>query len=304
MSAAVSLEASYRTTSRRLADSLSVDVNASLVSQLLKARDPILEAFRTRPLGTFPYLLVDARFERVRAGGRVGSRAFLWATGINANGEREVLGWLEGPSEGGEAWQALFKDLIARGLNGVELVVSDAYAGLSKVHGATFPGAGWQECQAHFLQRSVEQVAVADQKSFRADVRMVLDAPDREQARQQIGLLSGTWREKAPKAVAYLEDHLDSLLAVLDFPVAHQRRLKTTNLLERIVDDLKRKGRQVRTSPDQGLRERIFGALLMKHHEAWAQISWLNMRTPRHRDQYPDDSRPWRDGDNRQSSAT
>ena len=279
MMTAVSVGGSHQTTSRRLVESLSVDLNASLVSQLLKARDPVLEAFRSRPLGTFPYLMVDARFDRVREGRQVGSRGFLWAAGVNKKGEREVLGWVEGRGDTKESWLALLNSLIDRGLAGVELVVSDTYVGLCKVEEVALPGARWQGCQAHFLHRLQGRVAVAEQKVFRAAVQMVLDAPERAQARMQMEVLGDRWRVREPKAVAYLEENLDSLLAVFDFPVAHQRRLRTTNLLESVVDDLKRKGRQVRASPDPSIRERVFGALLMKYHQAWARISWLNMQT-------------------------
>jgi transposase-like protein len=259
-------------------EAFGANVSPSLVSQLMKELEPALEAFRTRPLGAFPYLLVDARFDKVREDHRVSSRALLWASGVNEKGEREVLGWLDWRGETEVSWETLFNDMKVRGLKGVQLVVSDAHGGLVTAAGAAFPGAAWQECQAHFLRRAVEQVKTIDQKAFRSDVRAVLHAPDRERAMDEMKLLRERWGKKAAKAVEYVEAHLDSLLAVLDFPEAHHKRLRTTNMVERVNEELKRKGRLVRTWPNAASRERTYGALLMEQHEAWVGVTWLKMQ--------------------------
>ncbi len=269
---------SNRKVTKLAEEAFGAEVSASLVSQLMKALEPALEAFRTRPLGEFPYLLVDARFDKVREDHSVSSRAFLWASGVNSKGEREVLGWLDWRGETEVSWETLFNNLKARGLKGVRLVVSDAHGGLVQAAGAAFPGAAWQECQAHFLRRAVEQVKLVDQKAFRSDVGAVLHAPDRERAMDEMRLLRERWEKKAPKAVAYVEEHLDSLLAVLDFPETHHKRLRTTNMVERVNEELKRKGRLVRTWPNAASRERTYGALLMEQHEAWVGVTWLKMQ--------------------------
>lgn len=269
---------SNRKVTKLAEEAFGAEVSASLVSQLMKDLEPALEAFRTRPLGAFPYLLVDARFDKVREDHRVSSRAFLWASGVNEKGEREVLGWLDWRGETEVSWETLFNNLKVRGLRGVQLVVSDGHKGLVKAAGAAFPGAAWQECQAHFLRRAVEQVKMVDQKAFRSDVRAVLHAPDRERAMDEMKLLRERWEKKAPKAVAYVEEHLDSLLAVLDFPETHHKRLRTTNMVERVNEELKRKGRLVRTWPNAASRERTYGALLMEQHEAWVGTTWLKMQ--------------------------
>ena len=268
---------SNRKVTKLAEEAFGAEVSASLVSQLMKDLEPALEAFRTRPLGEFPYLLVDARFDKVREDHRVSGRAFLWASGVNEKGEREVLGWLDWRGETEVSWERLFNSLKARGLKGVQLVVSDAHGGLVKAAEAGLPGAAWQECQAHFLRRAVEQVKMVDQKAFRSDVRAVLHAPDRERAMDEMKLLRERWEKKAPKAVAYVEEHLDSLLAVLDFPETHHKRLRTTNMVERVNEELKRKGRLVRTWPNAASRERTYGALLMEQHEAWVGTTWLKM---------------------------
>lgn len=269
---------SNRRASALAESAFGAEVSPSLVSHLVKELEPALAAFRERRLGAFPYLLVDARFDKVREGHSVSSRAFLWVTGVNEEGQREVLGWLDWRGETKVAWEALFKALKDRGLQGVRLVTSDAHEGLVAAAEEAFPGAQWQECQAHFLRRAVEQVKAAEQKAFRADMRAVLHAPDRERAMDEMDLLRGRWGKKAAKGVAYLEEHLDSLLAVLNFPEDHHKRLRTTNLVERVNQELKRKGRLVRTWPNAASRERAYGLRLMEQHETWSGITWLRMQ--------------------------
>jgi transposase-like protein len=271
---------SNRNVSRLAEEAFGAEVSPSLVSQLVKDLEPAVDAFRTRPLETYPYLIVDARFDKVREGHRVRSRAFLWAAGVNEKGEREVLGWLDWGGETEVAWEALFKDLKARGLKGVDTLVSDAHEGLCQAATKAFPGSSWQECQAHFLRRAIEQVKMADQKAFRADVRAVLHAADRERAVELLDLLRAHWAEISPKAVDYVEEHLDSLLAVLDLPEGHHKRLRTTNMVERFNQELKRKSRLVRVWPNAESRERIYGALLMEQHEAWTGLIWMHMGSP------------------------
>jgi putative transposase len=268
---------SNRNVSRLAEEAFGAEVSPSLVSQLVKDLDPAVEAFNTRPLGEFRYLLVDARFDKVREGKRVVSRAFLWGMGVNENGEREVLGFMDWGGETEVAWETFLKGLKKRGLKGVELLVSDAHEGLCKAALEAFPGSSWQECQAHFLRRAMEQVKRGDQQSFRADVRAVLHAADRVRSDDLLGLLRGRWDEKSPKAVEYVEDHLDSLLAIQVLPEGHHKRLRTTNVVERFNQELKRKGRLVRIWPNAESRARIYGALLMEQNEAWMGMTWLHM---------------------------
>lgn len=268
---------SNRNVSHLVKEAFGAEVSASQVSQLVKDLDPAVEAFNTRPLGAFRYLLVDARFDKVREGKRVVSRAFLWGMGVNDDGEREILGFLDWGGETEVAWETFFKGLKQRGLRGVKLLVSDAHEGLYSAGLAAFPGSSWQECQAHFLRRAIEQVKKADQLAFRADVRAVLQAADRVRSEDLLGLLRGRWEAKSPKAVEYVEDHLDGLLAIQAFPESHQKRLRTTNVVERFNEELKRKGRLVRIWPHAESRARIYGALLMEQNEAWMGLTWMNM---------------------------
>lgn len=269
---------SNRNVSKLAEETFGASISPGLVSQLVKDLDPAVEAFNERPLGAFRYLLLDARFDKVREGKRVRSRAFLWAMGVNDQGEREVLGFLDWGGETEVAWETFLNTLKRRGLKGVDLVVSDAHEGLCEAQMKAFPGSSWQECQAHFLRRAIEEVKKVDQKAFREDVRSILHATTRDRADGLLELLRGTWEAKAPKAVEYVEEHLEGLLAVLALPVGHHRRLRTTNAVERVNQELKRKGRLVRIWPNAESRARIYGALLMEQHEEWMGIVWLNMR--------------------------
>ena len=254
---------------------LGVAVSASTVSNLVKAIEPKVNAFRERPLGTYRYLLVDARFDKVRENHRVMSRAFLWAAGVTPDGQREVLGWLDWSSETGRAWAELFRMLKERGLTGVELVVSDAHEGLVKGIEAAFPGSMWQQCQTHFMRRALDLTRETDKAALCEDLRMILQASSRERAEEEKALLEKHWGKKYPKLVAYLEDHFDSVLAVLNLPAGHRKRLRTTNHVERVNQELKRRGRTVRIWPNPASRDRLYGALLMEQHERWVGITWL-----------------------------
>jgi transposase-like protein len=266
---------STRKVARLAEEMLGVEISASTVSNLVKAIEPKVEGFRNRPLGEYPYLIVDARFDKVREGHRVMSRAFLWAMGVTPEGQREVLGWLDWSGETGRAWTELFRQLKARGLTGVGLMVSDAHEGLVKAIEEGFPGAMWQECQTHFMRRALDLVRDTDKATLHEDLRMLLQASSRERAEEERALVEKHWGAKYPKLLAYLEDHVEAVLAVLNVPPGHRKRLRTTNHVERVNQELKRRGRTVRIWPNPASRDRLYGALLMEQHEQWVGITWL-----------------------------
>jgi transposase-like protein len=274
----VLLGVSNRNVTKLAEEAFGASVSPGLVSQLLKDLDPAVEAFNERPLGRFRYLLVDARFDKVREGKRVRSRAFLWAMGVNDEGEREVLGFMDWGGETEVAWETFLAALKRRGLKGVDLVVSDAHEGLCEALLKAFPGSSWQECQAHFLRRAIEEVKKNDQKAFREEVRNIIQAATRANTDKLLRVLKDAWEEKAPKAVAYVEEHLEGLVAIQALPQGHHKRLRTTNIVERFNQELKRKGRLVRIWPNAESRARIYGALLMEQSEAWIGTIWLNMK--------------------------
>lgn len=271
---------STRKTARLAQEMLGVEVSASTISNLVKTIEPKVEAFRNRPLGCFRYLIVDARFDKVRLDHRVVSRAFLWAAGVTPEGQREVLGFLDWPGETERAWAEFFRQLKARGLEGVELVVSDAHGGLTKAIEEAFPGAMWQECQTHFMRRALDLVRDTDKAKVHEDLRLVLQASSRERALEEQALVEKHWRAKYPKLTAYLESHFESVLAVLNVPEGHRKRLRTTNHVERVNQELKRRGRTVRIWPNPASRDRLYGALLMEQHERWTGFTWLKPEAP------------------------
>jgi transposase-like protein len=271
---------STRKVSQLAQEMLGVEVSASTVSNLVKAIEPKVEAFRNRPLGECPYLIVDARFDKVRDEHRVVSRAFLWATGVTPDGQREVLGWLDWRGETGRAWRELFGQFKERGLKGVTFVASDAHEGLVSAIEESFPGTMWQQCQTHFMRRALDFVRDADKGAVCEDLRMVLQAGSRDRAEEEKALLERHWGKKYPKLTVYLEEHFDSVLAVLNLPAGHRKRLRTTNHVERVNQELKRRGRTVRIWPNPASRDRVYGALLMEQHERWTGITWLKPEAP------------------------
>lgn len=266
---------STRKVSQLVEEMCGVEVSASTVSNLVKGIEPRVEAFRNRPLGKYQYLIVDARFDKVREGNRVESRAFLWAMGVPAEGQREALGYLDWPGETERAWAEFFKRLKARGLHGVRLVVSDAHGGLVKAVEEAFPGACWQECQTHFMRRALDLVRDLDTKEVYEDLRLLLEASNQDRAREAEARLRVRWEERYPKLLTYVEAHRESILAVLNVPANHRKRLRTTNHVERVNQELKRRGKVIRIWPNAASRERVYGALLMEHNERWACTTWL-----------------------------
>ena len=266
---------STRKVSKLAEEMLGVAISASTVSNLVKAIEPKVEAFRNRPLGIYRYLLVDARFDKVRMGPRVMSRGFLWAMGVTMDGQREVLGFLDWAGETERAWAEFFRLLKERGLTGVELAVSDAHGGLVKAVEEAFPGAMWQECQTHFTRRVLDLVRDTDKAAVHADLRLVLEANSRERAEEEKALMEKHWGQKYPKLVPYLDEHFESVLAVLNVPPGHRKRLRTTNHIERENQELKRRGRTIRIWPNPASRDRVYGALLMEQNEKWMGITWL-----------------------------
>ena len=266
---------STRKVSKLVEDMCGAEVSASTVSNLIKMIEPRVEGFRRRPLGEYLYLIVDARYDKVRNGDRVESRAFLWGMGVTKDGQREVLGFLDWHGESERSWSEFFTGLKKRGLHGVSLVVSDAHSGLVKAIEEAFPGACWQECQTHFTRRALDFVRDLDKKEVHEDLRLLLEASNQERAREAESRIQARWEKTYPKLITYLEEHKDAVLAVLNVPVGHRKRLRTSNHVERVNQELKRRGKVVRIWPNAAARDRAYGALLMELNEQWAGITWL-----------------------------
>jgi putative transposase len=255
-------------------------VTSTQVSRASQLLDEELTAWRNRPLGPVRYLYVDARYEKMRQGGAVVSCAVLIAVGVTEDGRRSVLGASVSLSEAEVHWRDFFAGLQGRGLHGVELIISDDHAGLKAAREARFPGVPWQRCQFH-LQRNAGQYV--PKLSLRAEVarelRAIFDAPDRAEADRRLELAVKKYEKTAPKLSAWLEANVPESLTVFQFPATHRRRLRTSNLLERTNQELKRRTRVATLFPNEAALLRLVSAVLMETSEEWeTENIYLNMK--------------------------
>ena len=242
----------------------------STVSALCQELDPVVESFRNRPLARrYPFMIVDAIYMKARDDGRVKSRGLLIATGINEEGNREVLGFKVADGESEEAWSDFFAGLKARGLQDVDLVVSDNHGGLKKAIQRQFHGAGWQRCQTHFSKNLLDKTPKKLQAEIKTGLNDLYNAPDLKQAKARKQQLLESYQDQAPKAMALLDDSFDEITAVFALPDAYRKRLRTTNSIERLNEELRRRERVIRIFPNDNSLIRLIGAVLMEHHEKW-----------------------------------
>jgi putative transposase len=247
-----------------------LEVTSSQVSRAAEALDAELEQWRSRPLGEAPYLILDARYEKVRHGGAVVSCAVLVAIGIDPQGKRSVLGVSVSLSEAEVHWRDFLAGLQARGLHGVRAVVSDDHAGLREALRARLTGVPWQRCQFHRMRNAL---AFVPRPSMRAEVtaslRAVFDAPDRPEAQRQLDLAVKKYRAKAPRLAEWLEANVPEGLTVFSLPAGHRRRLRTSNMLERLNEEIKRRTRVAGLFPNEASALRLVSAVLMEISEDW-----------------------------------
>jgi putative transposase len=244
----------------------------SLVSSLAGSLDAELRAWRERRLeGTaYPYLFVDARYEKVRVERRVVSQGVLLVSGVRGDGMREILAVEVADTESEATYQQLFRSLKERGLSGVELVVSDDHEGLKAAIARHFQGASHQRCQVHYARNLLGMVGASRRKELGADLRAIFAAPDREQALGIASTVAQKWRKKGHEKVAcHLEEHIEECLSCLAFPESHRRRIRTTNGLERLNQEIKRRTRVVRIFPNREACLRLVSALAVEQSEEW-----------------------------------
>lgn len=246
------------------------EVTSSQVSRATAALDEHFKQWRERPVGEMVYLQVDARYEKVREGGLVIDEALLQAIGIDHEGSRHVLGLSVSRSEAEVHWREFFKSLVQRGLCGVQLITSDDHAGLEAARKAVFAGVAWQRCQFHLQQNASQYVTRQEQrKEVAADLRAVFNAPGRVEAERLLRAAVKKYAESAPRLSRWMEENVSQGLTVFGFPVEHQRRLRTTNLSERVNRELKRRTRVVGIFPNGASLERLATAVLMEIDEDW-----------------------------------
>ncbi len=248
-----------------------VGISKSEVSRLCASLDEQVEAFRGRRLDAarYPYVWLDARYEYVREEHQVQSMAVVIADGVRDDGVREVLGIDIGPSEDTPLWRGFLQGLVARGLRGVRLVISDAHRGLKHAIREVFVGAAWQRCRVHFMRNIVANVPKNAQAMVAATVRTIFEQPDRAAARAQLRQVCATLAERFPKVVALVEEAEGDILTFYDFPREHWRQIYSTNPLERLNKELKRRSAVVGIFPNRAAVLRLFGARLAEQMDEW-----------------------------------
>lgn len=257
-----------------------VSISSTQVSRATEQLDTGLSAWRERPLGATPYILLDARYERVREAGQIVDCAVLVAVGVTADGKRRVLGVSVALSEAEVHWRAFLDGLLRRGLSGVRLIVSDDHAGLKAARRATLPSVPWQRCQFHLQQNAQSHITRIDQRETAGRrIRAIFNAPDRAEAERLLKQAIESWSTDAPKLAAWAEANLPDGFTVFNFPAAHRVRLRTTNGLERVNREIKRRTRVASIFPNAPSCLRLVSALLAETDEDWLEGKiYLNLK--------------------------
>ena len=275
---AVVMEAYLHGVSTRKVDDLvkalgaDTGISKSEVSRTCADLDVEVSAFRDRSLAetAYPYVFLDATYCKARVHHRVVSQAIVVAVGVTADGHREVLGMDVGDSEDGAFWTAFLRSLKARGLGGVQLVISDAHEGLKSAIAAVLLGASWQRCRVHFLRNVLAQVPKGNADMVAAAIRTIFAQPDPEHVHEQFEVIAAMLGRQAPKVEAMMRDAKEDLLAFTGFPRAHWRQIWSTNPLERVNKEIKRRTDVVGVFPNPEALLRLAGSVLIEQHDEWA----------------------------------
>ena len=245
-------------------------VSAAQVSRAAEQLDELLEIWRNRPLGEVIYLYLDARYEKVRQAGSVRDAAILIVSGVKRDGKRSILGISVSLSEAEVHWRDFLSSLVRRGLHGVQLIISDNHAGLQAARKAIFTGVLWQRCQFHLQQNVGQYVPKLGMRiEVAEDIRTIFNAPDRETAQMYLKKAVNKYADIAPKLADWMEANIPEGFTVFSFPREHQRRLRTSNYLERLSQEIKRRTRVVRIFPNEQSCLRLISAILMEVSEDW-----------------------------------
>jgi transposase-like protein len=246
------------------------EVSSTQVSKATALLDEQLEAWRRRPLGRSPYLWLDAHYEKVRQDGQVRDAAVLKAVGLNEAGKRQVLGVSVSLGEQEVHWRTFLQSLVARGLSGVELVISDAHPGLKQARRAVFGGVPWQRCQFHLQQNAQAYVPRHSMKAeVAADIRAIFNAANRHDAETLLAQAVVKYSPKASKLANWMEANIPEGFTIFAFPAAHQRRLRTANGLERLNREVRRRSRVAVLFPNEASCLRLVTAIVMEISDEW-----------------------------------
>ena len=274
---AVVMEAYLHGVSTRKVDDLvkalgaDTGISKSEVSRICADLDEEVGAFRDRSLAgiDYPYVFLDATYCKARVNRRVVSQAVVIATGVTADGGREVLGFDVGDSEDGAFWTAFLRGLKARGLGGTQLVISDAHTGLKTAIASVLIGAAWQRCRVHFMRNVLAVVPKGNQEMVAAAIRTIFAQPDAEHVHEQFEVIATMLGKQLPKVEQMLREAHDDLLAFTGFPVSHWKKVWSTNPLERLNKEVKRRTDVVGVFPNPAALLRLAGAVLVEAHDEW-----------------------------------
>ncbi len=260
-----------------LAQALGLEgLSKSAASRMITALDEDVREFCARPLGHCPYVFLDARFEKVREHGRIISKAVLVAVGVTLEGRRELLGFAVAAGEDTDTWDAFLRSLVARGLHGVRLAISDACAGAAKAIQQVLPGASWQRCTIHLGRNLAAAVSHKHRAEVCALLKLILTSADLTTARKNLAHTLRILEERHPKAAKILADAGEDMLAFLHFPSAHWRKIHSTNLVERLNREIKRRTRVVSIFPTESSLTHLVGGVLERYHLTWAGERYMN----------------------------
>lgn len=253
--------------------------SASAISAVNKTLDESLERFAKRPLEeAYPYLILDARYEKVRQDGVIRSQAVQIAIGINEEGRRQILAVELANRESQTSWREVLLELKSRGLRGVELVVSDNHPGLKRAIAEVLPEAVWQRCYVHFLRNALDHLPRKAVDDCLQELRWLYDRRDLAEAQKDLAQWLERWGQKYPKLCEWVEENIGETLTFYRLPLPHHKHLKSTNMLERFNEEIKRRTRVVRIFPNEASCLRLIRALAAETHEGWLEASrYLNM---------------------------
>lgn len=247
-----------------------IGVTSSQVSRAARLLDEALKTWRQRALGEIIYLYLDARYEKVRMDGEIRDAAILIAAGVGPEGKRQILGVSVSLSEAHLHWRAFLESLNERGLRGVKLIISDDHSGLRKARQMVFTGIAWQRCQFHLQQNASQYVPRKKmRKMVAADIRNIFNAPDRKQAEALLQQIVLKYADSASKLADWLETAISEGLTVFSFPQEHRQRIRTSNILERVSQEIKRRTRVIRIFPNPASCLRLVSAVLIEISDDW-----------------------------------
>lgn len=247
------------------------ELSASTVSCVAAELDEKLSEFRQRRLDdhTWPYLTVDATYIKVRKRGRVVSQAMLVVAGINDAGHREILTWRQADVESEETWTEVFRELKQRGLNGVTWLISDGHAGIQAAMRTQFHGVSWQRCWTHFMRNALGKVGYKHKKALANDLKAARSFDNVQTCMAEAERVAEAWEATYPRAAQQIREQFEETLSVHHLPKEHRRRVYTTNMMERLMEEIKRRTRVVGIFPNEASSDRLIGAQLLERHETW-----------------------------------